>query len=137
MRKFCVGVFLACGFGSLLCVNCVRGSRSLTSHHSPQSTHFASLISHHHLTPLISFISSHNMSHTQTSHTTHLTHLTQHVTYTLISHHSSLTTHLPPLISHHSALTTHLPPSYTTHLPYLTPFVSHRPSHPLAISSSH
>ena len=26
MRKFCVDVFLACGFGVLLCVNCVRGS---------------------------------------------------------------------------------------------------------------
>ena len=26
MRKCCVGVFLACGFGSLLCVNCVGGS---------------------------------------------------------------------------------------------------------------
>ena len=61
----------------------------------------------------------------------------KHVTYTPISHHSSLTTHLPPLISHYSALTTHLPPPYTTHLPHLTPFVSHRPSHPLAVSSSH
>ena len=26
MRKFCVDVFLACGFGALLCVNCVLGS---------------------------------------------------------------------------------------------------------------
>ena len=108
LQKFCVDVFLACGFGALLCKNVVRGSRSHTTHLTPRilihSSHIAHLSPPFHTTHLIHL--SHNISHTQTSHTTHLTHLIQHVTYTLISHHSSLTTHLPPLISHHSALTT-------------------------------
>ena len=136
MRTFCVDIFLACGFGALLCANVVRGSRSHTTH----------------LTPLISIDPSRITHLSPPSHTTHLIHLTQHLTYTLISlicHHSSLTTHLSPLISHHSSLTTHPSPliphhsSLTTihhsfpsphaihltppisHIAHLTPFISH------------
>ena len=115
-----------------------------TFHHSSLTTHLSPLASHHHFTPLISFIShhsshiiSHNISHTRLSHTTHLT---QHLTYTLISHHSSQSTHLSPPISHHSSLTIHLsPPSHTTHFFHLTSLISHRSSHTLLIShhSSH
>ena len=148
MWNFCVNVVLACGFGALPCVNIIRGNYSHTTYLIPLILlHLTSLISHRHLTPLISFI-SHATYHIHK----HLTLLISLISYNthlppLISHHSALTTHLPPsytthlppLISHHATLTTHLPPSYTTHLLHLTPFVSHHPSHTLAIShhSSH
>ena len=121
------------------CVNVLRSSRSHTAHLTPliliHSSHIAHLSPPSHTTHRILHL-PHNISHTQTSHTTDLTHLIQHVTYTLIPHHSSLTTHLPPLISHHSALTTHLPPSSPSspaihftppisHTSHLAPLISH------------
>ena len=101
MRKFSVDGFLPCGFGSLLCVKCLRGSSPPTSHHLSYTMHLTPFFSH------------------RSSHTTHLTLLTLH--------HSSQTTHLTPLILIHSSLTTishHLSQSsYTTHL--TTP-ISHK-----------
>ena len=57
---------------------------------------------------------------------------------TLILHHSSHTTHLPPLITHNSSHATHHTPLIThhsSHTTHLTPLITHHSSHSLLSSS--